>query len=269
MIQLVAFDIDGTLLNDNHELVPSTKAALDQLHEKGIEIVINSGRPYSGVEPIVEKIGARRVRYASCFNGGLVLDLTTNDVLYQAALDAKDLADVANFALDQAVDVHTYAEKNIVLLDTPRYRYAEMEAEIVHMGVSVRDFINDPKDLSPTKMMITADPDRIVEVMEVLPKDFYTRFEIMRSAPYFLEFTPKNVNKGNGLMQLSEKTGIPQNCIMAFGDNENDIAMLKWAGVGIAMGNAIDSVKAMADSVTLDNNHDGIAESLMTYVFND
>lgn len=267
MIRLVAFDIDGTLLNDDHELVASTRMALEMLHEQGVEIVINSGRPYPGVKPIVEKIGVEWVRYVSCFNGGLVMDLKTGDTLYEATFSPEEIATIAQFAIQHQVDVHIYGEENITLLSAPRYPYAKYEADIVHMGVEIADFRAQSPQPRSHKVMITADPDTIATLIEQLPAHFQRDFEVMRSAPYFLEFTPKNVNKGQGLAQLAKQTQVKQTEVLAFGDNENDLSMLTWAGVGVAMGNALPTVKASADTVTLDNNHDGIMETLNHYVF--
>ncbi|MDO4680781.1 MAG: Cof-type HAD-IIB family hydrolase [Aerococcus sp.] len=267
MIQLVAFDIDGTLLNDEHQLVPSTEVALKELKQRGIEIVINSGRPYPGVKPVVDLIGAKWVRYVSCFNGGLILDLKTNETLYQATLNQADIEAIAKFANEEQVDVHIYGEQDILIQQAPRYQYAEYEAEIVHMGVRVHDFVQSPSSVSTSKVMITANPERIEKLLQIMPGELNQHFEIMRSAPFFLEFTPKNVDKGNGLHQLADKLNIAQRDVMAFGDNENDLSMLKWAGVGVAMGNAPPVVRETADTITDDNNHDGIMNSLRQYIF--
>ncbi|WP_448324162.1 HAD-IIB family hydrolase, partial [Streptomyces sp. DSM 41493] len=111
-------------------------------------------------------------------------------------------------------------------------------------------------------------PDLLDRAIAQIPAEAKQRYTIMKSSPYYLEILDKRVNKGEGVKALAEKLGIPRENVMTLGDQENDIAMLEYAGIGVAMGNALDSVKAVSQFVTKTNLEDGVAYAVEKFVLN-
>ena len=137
-------------------------------------------------------------------------------------------------------------------------------------GIPLR--FRTPQQMDPAltfpKVMMVDKPERLDQAVSQIPDEIRSRYTIMKSAPYSLEILDKRVNKGEGVKVLAEKLGIARENVMTLGDQENDIAMLEYAGLGVAMGNAIDSVKAISQFVTKSNREDGVAYAVEKFVLN-
>jgi Cof subfamily protein (haloacid dehalogenase superfamily) len=266
MYKLVAFDIDGTLVNSKKEVTPATREALYKLHDAGIHVVISSGRPYKGVLLNADLIGREIVPYVSCFNGGLVKEVATDRTIYSHTLTNEDIQYWAKLAIDNDLDVHAHSDENVLIYDEPRDQYVDVEARLNEMPTEYADFFDGA--LIAPKIMITAEPTKLDAFIETLDPAVYDKYSIVKSEPFFLEIMPQGVSKGEALAHLAESLGIEQSETMSFGDQANDLTMIEWAGCGVAMGNAIDDLKNVAQYVTASNDDEGIAKALEALVFN-
>ncbi|MFE0441502.1 Cof-type HAD-IIB family hydrolase [Aerococcus sp. NPDC058936] len=265
MYKLIAFDIDGTLVNSKKEVTQATKEALHKLHEAGIHVVISSGRPYKGVLLNADLVGREIVPYVSCFNGALVKEVATDAAVYAHELTNAELQRWVDLAREHDLDVHAHDDEYVLVQDTPKDRYVEVESTLNEMPIRAVDFYDG--EITAPKVMITAEPGKLDAFIATLDPELFEKYSIMKSEPFFLEIMPKGVDKGEALAKLAESLDIDQSETMAFGDQANDLSMIKWAGCGVAMGNAIDDLKDNAQYVTESNDDEGIAKALEKLVF--
>lgn len=265
MFKLIAFDIDGTLVNSNKEVTEATKEALHKLHEAGIHVVISSGRPYKGVLLNADLVGREIVPFVSCFNGGLVKEVATDNTVFENSLTNDELQSWVQLAKDNDLDVHAHDDHHVLVQDAPKDQYVEVESTLNEMPIRTVDFFDG--EITAPKVMLTGEPGKLDAFIATLDPALFDQYSIMKSEPFFLEIMPKGVDKGEALAKLAESLGIDQSETMAFGDQANDLSMIKWAGCGVAMGNAIDEMKDNAQYVTASNDDEGIAKALEELVF--
>ena len=227
-IKVLALDLDGTLTNSQKEVTPRTRAALDAAIAKGVTIVLASGRPTAGVLPLAKELGLdKKGGCILSYNGGKIIDCRTGETLYQKQLDAQYVPELCAGVDDLAKYV----------------------------------------DYPICKMLITLDPARRDEVWAAGKKQFDGRIDLYPSSPFFIEAVPLGVAKDGSLAALLEHMGLGRENLMACGDGLNDRSMIEYAGVGVAMQNAEEPVKAVADYVTAaDNDHDGVAEAVEKFI---
>lgn len=264
-IKLIAIDIDGTLLNEKNELAPRTIQALNAATAKGIKVVLTTGRPLTGVKPYLQALGLTGdEQYVITFNGALSQTVSGN-IITKETITYQDYRDIE--ALSRQLDVHFHVEDEQLIYTAhaliPKYSIGEsylVNMQIQYMPVAdmaVKDY---------SKGMMIDEIDVINRVAKEVPAEFHERFYIVQSTPFFLEFLNKAASKANALAELSAKLGIDQSETMALGDQNNDLPMLKWAGLGVAMGNGTDEAKAAADVITATNAEDGVAQAVEKYV---
>ena len=268
MIRLIALDLDGTALNDQKQLSPRTAAALTEALRRGVVVLPATGRTISGVSP--EFLALPGVRYALTSNGARVLDLHTGQAVVQRyipteqALQAYDLLRQFDCTIDAFCDGNAYATAHSLALyeelaDPHLLPYLRARLLVPEM----RAFIaSQPHGVEKLTMFFRHEAQRqqAIEAMAALG------LAAASSLPHNLEVNAPGVNKGDGLLALGQLLGIAPHQMMACGDGGNDTAMLTAAGLGVAMGNAMPEVKAAANHITADNNHDGVALAVERFV---
>ena len=268
-IRVLALDLDGTLTNDEKIVTPRTRAALDAAAAQGVTIVLASGRPTAGVLPLAKELGLdKKGGCVLAYNGGKIVDCTTGETLYQVQLGAEFVPELCEFAAKQDVAIITYDQQGVVS-ERPDDQWALRECftcKLPMKGVeNLPAYVNYPI----SKMLITLDPAKRDAVCEAGQKQFAGRIDLYPSSPFFIEAVPLGVAKDKSLAALLERMGLTRENLMACGDGLNDRSMISFAGVGVAMQNAEDEVKAVADYVTTaDNNHDGVAEAIEKFILN-
>ncbi|MBM7543968.1 Cof subfamily protein (haloacid dehalogenase superfamily) [Weissella beninensis] len=264
-IKLIAIDIDGTLLNENNELAPRTIKTLQAASARGVKVVLTTGRPLTGVTPYLDKLGLHGDdQYVITFNGALAQTVSGN-ILTKETISYDDYRDIE--ALSHKLAVHFHVEDDHLIYTAHQLipKYSIGESFLVNMQIKyvpVADM--EVKDYS--KGMMIDEPEVIDRVIKAIPTSFHDRFYVVRSTPYFLEFINKNASKGNALNALATKLGLQQAEVMALGDQNNDLTMLEWAGLGVAMGNGTSEAKAAANVITATNAEDGVAQAVEKYV---
>lgn len=264
-IKLLALDLDGTLLDSEKQISERNKAALQAAREQGVKVVLTTGRPLAAIGHFLEELDLiHEDEFAITFNGGLI-QRNTGEVLdkvvfgYEEVKVIKELTDQLGLSLDLLDDGDVYALESAV----PTL-YPTCNADLNHMPTRFEDL--DPQ-LVFNKAVTSCEAELIDAQLPHIPKDFHDRFEIFKSRAIILEWSPKGVHKANGLANLIEVLGISQSEVMACGDEANDASMIAWAGYGVAMGNAIDEIKEMADIVApMTNDDDAVAWAVETYI---
>lgn len=256
--KLLALDIDGTLTNTQKDITPATLEKIIEAQEKGNIVAIASGRPLPGIRKIADTIELDRFGgYVLAFNGGRIVDYSTGEVVYQAVLDNDVVRDIYDYCLKAGCGMVTY-DGDRVITGTDIDGYMTFEASINHMEIMRIDNFREYIDFPLNKCLLTADPDKAEKIEQELAEKFGDQLNIFRSEPYFVEIMPPNVHKATSLEKLLEVLDMDRKDLVACGDGYNDLTMIEYAGVGVAMANAQDIVKEHADYITLSNDEDGL-----------
>ncbi len=262
-IKLIAIDMDGTLLDPQHKITPAVKAAITRARDKGVYVVLATGRPYTGIERYLKELDLHQAgQYCISNNGALAHRADNGEVVAEKTLGFDDYLYFEQLARELGVHFQAFDK---AFLYTPNKDISEFtihEASLTGIPVRYRAVDEmDPATRFPKIMMIDK-PALLDKAIAGLPERAREHYTILKSAPYFLEILNPEVDKGYGVKMLAEKLGLQQSEVMAIGDQENDLAMIEYAGTGVAMGNAIDSVKSIAQFVTKTNREDGVAHAI-------
>lgn len=258
MKKALVLDIDGTLTNSKKEITPATRQAIQDLMRRGHKVILASGRPTPGMrkyerELELEKYGG----YLLSFNGARIVECDTGEILYQRLLSLTLLPGLYRFAKNNGCGLVTYLGSEVISA-FPKDKYVELEAAINGLPVREVDGFLEFVDFDINKCLMTAEPEKAEKLEKELQQQYGDRASIYRSEPYFIEIMPENVNKAAGLEKLLPVLGVTRENTVCCGDGFNDISMLRYAGVGVAMGNAQQRVKEAADYVTAANDEDGL-----------
>lgn len=264
--KMIVLDLDDTLLDDAHNITPYTKEMLLKAQKHGIRIVLASGRPTFGMLDLAKELNLDAFgSHILSFNGGKIIDCQTNEVMYQSTLTMEDVKDLYQASLVEGVFVQTYDDLNIIT--DKANPYTDIEADITGLPIRVVDDFLAAVAEEPVKLLMVDAPEKLIPVEKKLSQQFSDRFTVLRSKPYFLEFTEKGVTKGSSLSRLIDHLHIKAEEVIAIGDSYNDLAMIEFAGLGVAMGNAVEEVKERADFVTLSNTEDGVGHVINQFIF--
>lgn len=268
-IKLITIDLDGTLFNSKGVLTSRVKTTLLKAQEKGIKIILNTGRSLSGevLELLDELNLTDEGNYVATYNGALVQDIYNKKKIIHHTLNIADYYKIEKLAEELGVHFHTISEDNIYTANSDIHWLTVREAYLAKLSLYYVTPGEMNKDIEIGKMMIIDEVDLIEESIKKIPEEFYKNYSIFRSSPYFLEFLNKKASKGTAVEELGKYLNINREEIMAIGDNENDLDMIKFAGIGVAMGNSSDFVKKAADIVTKTNDEDGVACVIEEYCF--
>ena len=269
MYKLIALDLDGTLLNSQRSISPENQQAIAAARAKGVKVVLVSGRPTEGVLGHVNTLNLLSDDdYVLSYNASLVQSVKSKTVIHKAILTGKDSKYIANLAIEFGVYVHAFSTKK-GLIAPKLNQYTDRESEVNGMPITVFDFAGLADDEEILKTMVVADPDKLTAFINQLPSELYQRYTIMQSAPYFLEFLNKQSNKGLGVKALADHLSIKAEEVICMGDAGNDVHMIEYAGLGVAMGNATEEIKGLAQYITTTNNEHGVAKVINEFVLND
>ena len=258
----IALDLDGTLTNHDKVVTPKTREALLQAASQGAVIILASGRPTYGIEPVAECLELnQRGGYILSYNGGNIVNAKTGEKLFSQFLPDEVIPELYAYAKEHGHALLGYAG-NEIITEMPDDQYVKEESRINKMNIRKVDNLFESLEPHPTKLLMTGDPTLMLKAEEELVEKLGDRMDIFRSAPFFLELVPKGIDKAKSLTRLLTKIDLTPADLIAFGDGYNDLSMLKLAGMGVAMENAAPEVRAEADYVTLSNEEDGVAAAL-------
>ncbi|MDO5561046.1 MAG: Cof-type HAD-IIB family hydrolase [Oscillospiraceae bacterium] len=260
--KIIFLDIDGTLTNSQKVITPKTKEALISIQKKGVIVAIASGRPDKGVIPCAEELNLSEYGgYILPYNGGKIINYKTKEKVYQNNLTFDTVHEAYKLSKKYNVELITYDEDKI-LAETDNNKYLEIESRINKMDVLKVESVPDSLKEAPVKCLLLGDGDYMGSIEPEIKELIGHQANVFRSEPFFLEIMPKGIDKAASIRHLIEKLGIRREETMAFGDGYNDMSMLEYAGMGIAMSNGCDQTKAAADYICDSNDNDGIAQAI-------
>ncbi len=272
MIKTILLDIDGTLTNDKKVITPKTKEALLAAQEKGVRLALASGRPDMGLYKWAKELKMDTHHgIFICYNGAKVVDCESGEELFSQSLSREEaravLTHLKQFDITPIIARDEYMHTTNVFGCTIEYKGAPFNV-VEYESRGNNYILCEHKDLAEwvdfpvEKILTAASPEYLRVNYEEMQKPFKDRLSCMFTGDFYFEYTAQGVNKAKAIEAAYTKLGITKEEMIAYGDAENDLPMLTYVGCGVAMGNAVDAVKAAADEVTLDNNSEGIAVSL-------
>lgn len=265
--KMIVLDLDGTLTNSKKQITPHTKAVLSRAREMGVKIVLASGRPTYGIVPIARELELDTLGgYILSYNGGEIIDWQTREVIYAQVLNPEVVPYMYECAISHGFAIVTYRD-NLVITETPDDEYVQKEAILNVMQThQVPNFL-EAIDFPVPKCLIVGAPDKLVLLEEEMRLRLADTNEVYRSEPYFLELVPKGIDKARSLEVLLDKLHITREEVIACGDGFNDVSMIRYAGLGVAMLNAQEVVRQAADYVTpFTNDEDGVAHVVEKFI---
>ncbi|WP_129598280.1 Cof-type HAD-IIB family hydrolase [Anaerophilus nitritogenes] len=271
MYKLVVSDMDGTLLNSKNVVSEENKIALQKLIDKDIHIAIATGRIYTSAKVYAKYLDI--VTPIIACNGAIVKDLNTNEILYESYMEKEDVLKVIEickkyglyyqfynedtfYTEELAYSSLKYSEWNKTLKEEDRVRI-----ELIKDGYS---YIQNHNEKIYKMSLMSDDQKILVEARKEL--ETIDSLEVSKSWYNNIEIMKKGVSKGRAIEELTKYLGVKREEIISFGDNENDMSMLNYAGLGVAMGNSEEIVKKSADYITSTNDEDGVAKALYKFV---
>lgn len=262
-IRLVASDLDGTLLRPDRSVSPRTRAALDAVRAAGIVVVPVTARQPIGLRLIAEQAGF--VDWALCSNAALAVHLSSGEVLFEHTIPVSTQQALATAVAGQWPDVRFASVRDQGQSFLAQHGYpalADYEDHKRHPADMLTADLHEVVSRPSTKVVLRHPEMPVPDLVDRVRALEVPGVELTVSGAPFAEVLPPGVNKAVGLAQLCAHLGIGADEVLAFGDAPNDVEMLQWAGRGVAMGNAEESVRAVADDVTGTNVHDGVAHVL-------
>ena len=275
-IKLVALDLDGTLFDNSSHISERNLTAIRSITDKGIHVVISTGRPFEGIP--FDQIKGTGINYAITANGSGIYEISTGKCLYENAMDEELVTPILNFLLTRDIHMDAFIGGKgytpVQCVETAQK--LTVPSSIKNYIITTRtrldnilQFIHE-NQLKVQKMTLNFYPaaDGTLIDRETVRKFLVSNPSITTVCGGYnnLEFTRADANKGVGLRKLAEILVVNLDATMAIGDTENDLAIIEAAGIGVAMGNATDAVKARADYVTTTNTKDGVAAAIEHFI---
>lgn len=257
--KMIVLDLDGTLTNRDKVITDHTRNVLMEAQKRGKIVVLASGRPTYGVVPLADQLEMEKYGgYILSFNGGIIMDCRTREVVFQKKLPVEANRRIVELSVEERVDILTYQDA-MIITNNPDNQYVQLESRINHLKVRRIEDMASYVDFAVPKFLMADDGDYLAMVEARVKAALGKNFSVYRSEPFFLEVLPKGIDKAQCLNQLISALGISREELIACGDGYNDLSMIRYAGLGVAMGNAVLPVRNAADYVTLSNNDDGVA----------
>lgn len=266
--KMIVLDLDGTLTNRDKVITDHTKHMLIEAQKRGTRVVLASGRPTYGVVPLSEQLQMEKYEgYILSFNGGIIMDCRTHEVVFQKKLPKEANGRIAELAKREGVDLLTY-EGPAIITDNAECPYAKLESKINGLRIRQVEDMAAYLNFQVPKFLMMDDGDYLALVEGRVKAALGKNFSVYRSEPYFLEILPRGIDKANCLAQLLDQVNIRQEEVIACGDGYNDLSMIQFAGLGVAMENAVLPVRNAADFVTYSNNDEGVAYVVEKFLLN-
>ena len=263
--KLICIDIDGTLLNDAKEVLPEVKKAVKRQYEKGRKIALVSGRMPCAVLQVERELGIDCIKVCNAGTFIIVDGLCVKEEVMPTHIMGQLYTNMA-----QKYQVPLWVFQGYKWYVTRTDSFVEKESDIIKYQPDVVNPYElaetwNKAGIKPNKFLIAAEEKKTGEIQTELERWENRTFDVARSSENYLEIFPGNVNKGKAVASLCAILNIGTENVVAIGDHELDIPMIETAGIGIAMGNAIQALKEKADYVTLANNEAGVAHALDDY----
>lgn len=271
-IKAIVMDVDGTLTTGDKDISKRTKEVLLRAQRDGILLVLASGRPTTGLTELGKKLKMHENEglFVS-FNGAKVIDVPTMETLFDQPMLVEDgkavLEHLKQFDVKPMIDKENYLYvndvfDNIIMWDGEPFNVVEYESRGGNFLLCEHDDLAEFVDYPLSKILVAGDPEYLREHCDAMQAPFAGTLNAMFTGPFYFEYTAKDIDKAKALDTVLRARGIKPEEVISFGDGHNDMSIIEYAGIGVAMANAVDDLKDAADEVTLSNEEDGIAVSL-------
>ncbi|NLG87760.1 MAG: HAD family phosphatase [Clostridiaceae bacterium] len=260
--KLLAVDVDGTLLNSRLEITVHTKQSIQKAIQKGIVFTICSGRPIQGVKLMTDMLEVDIP--VITYNGAMVI--ADGKVIFSCTMRGEDVLQIERLGQEWGTTIVIWAGNRLYVnkMNERALEYAQVSKVEPQVYTDVKELI----DIGVSKVLWYDEIERIKEFERRLDGLLNLTVNFYTSQPFYLEFVDQNVSKAVALEKMGEYYGITREEMIAVGDGFNDLAMIEYAGLGVAMGNAPEEVKNAADYVTLSNDEDGVAKVIEVFILN-
>lgn len=265
-IKLIALDLDGTLLTTDKRLTDRTKETLKAARDRGIKVVLTTGRPLKAMDFFLHELGTddHEDEYTITFNGGLV-QKNTGEILDKTVFSYDDVARLYEETEKLSLPLDAISEGTVYQIQSDQESlYTKFNPALTFVPV---DFEDLSSQMTYNKCVTAFAQEPLDAAIQKISPELFDQYEIFKSREMLLEWSPNNVHKATGLAKLISHLGIDQSQVMACGDEANDLSMIEWAGLGVAMQNAVPEVKAVANVVTpMTNDEEAVAWAIEEYV---
>jgi Cof subfamily protein (haloacid dehalogenase superfamily) len=260
--KLIVTDLDDTLLREDLTISDRSKRAICKARENGIHVVLATGRMFPSAVPYARELNLTGP--IICCQGAQIADIRTGRPIRITAIPRALGAEILRFAQDAGIYAQYYSQEEYF------FEQKSEESEYYHhnSGVEGKALGRKPSealDIDPIKILLMAEPQRIRQAHALAAERFGDRLSVTISKSCFLEFTHLRADKGSAVEELAAMLKVPPEQVMAVGDAPNDLPMLRFAGLGVAMGNGGEDVKGQADAVTSSNMEEGVAAAIEKY----
>ena len=270
-IQLVAIDLDGTLLRDDKSLSQENVDAIKEAIEQGVQVVICTGRTLPSIQYLSKQLPqGDGDEYLILQNGAVIHQLPDLNIVHETILtegDRQGIYDIFKEYRSEEVQMVAFDPDKLYLVDDETANPTVVQdAKTLSTDITLAKFEEVLNLETLYKIVVFGGVEFIDDYLEKIPNELYEQVHIVRSLPVAIEFIPKLANKANGLNALIQQLDIKAENIMTIGDELNDYEMVKMAGLGVAMENGHPEVKRVADELTLTNNENGVAHAIRKFV---
>ncbi len=262
--KLLFLDLDGTLLNDQKEITQGNRDALQAALERGHSVIIATGRTLKSARQQADKLG---LNTPGCLlvasNGGILYDHGSHSTVFSRTIPLETVKKLFREANRRGLHIQTYEDDAVLVEARCENSFLDRYCARVGLGYKVVEDMEQALSQEPVKCLVIDYEDRTgpLAMEAFIRAEMDDAVDCFFSCKEFLEIVPKGMNKGQAIRNLCAMLGVSLENTVAVGDGDNDLAMIETAGIGVAMVNGTDRVKAAADYITQrDHNHDGIAE---------
>ena len=266
MIRLVASDLDDTLLGDDLTISLENKQAVQAVMAKNVVFTIATGRMFAAAAPFGYELGLPKDQPIICYNGALIKRLS-GETIYEAPLSVELGARIVQFGQERGWTVNAYHNYQLYVaeMNAQVESYLKLAQVPAHGVGDLVSFVKDgERELS--KILIISTPKQTPQRIQEIRQEFGGAAQIVRSKEMYIEITRPDADKGRALCWLAESMELTMEEVMAIGDSNNDVSMLKMAGIGVAVANGVDSAKQAAKYLTTSKNEHRVAEAIRVVV---
>ena len=255
---MAAFDLDGTLLDSHHNVSPENCDALQKLTANGVMVVLVSGRMHRSMKPISDQIGLENPIIS--YNGGMVKHTVSGQVLHHTPVPAEYAKAVVKDCIEQGLHLNYCLDDELFV--SKKNNWSELYEERTGVPATAVGDLRELDGKTPTKLLIIHPAEELQQYLTRFKTEYAKKLYVTQTQPEYIEFMHPAVSKGMALTALTKQFDIPLASVVAFGDSYNDESLLRTAGYGIAMENAVSPIKSCADYITSTNDENGVAKAI-------